>query len=209
MSSTPHPFLWPSHIRGKARLASLSKSGIGEYVSFEIFRNDDSLYNEVNWRWLRNGKISQNEFELSTQQNYERNLKEQQSFLGRFMVNDVVDIVRTGDGSRIYMSGEWFGKFKDWVDVELNLYNFRKYIFFDEKKVFVSAYTSGTRRICPGSVEHIVGGERPGDTQFWSCKGEFQITWDAKELRLFCNSEWARNGVKNNGFRQDATFLLI
>lgn len=93
--------------------------------------------------------------------------------------------------------------------MELNIYNFRKYIFFDEKEVYVSAYTSGTRRIYQGSIEHMVGGERPGDTRFWSCKGEFQVTWNARELRLFCNSERARNGVKNNGFGQDATFLFI
>lgn len=113
MSSIEHPFSWPSHIQGKARLASLSKSEVGEYVSFENFRNDESLYNEVNWRWLRNGKISQDEFELSTRQNYERNLKERQSFLGRFAVNDIVDVVRTGDDFRIYMSEKWSGKFRD------------------------------------------------------------------------------------------------
>lgn len=209
MSGTPHPFSWPFHIQGKARLVSLSKSATSEYISFEDFRNDESLHNEVNWLWLRNGRISQDEFEVSTRQNYERNSRERQSFLGRFMVNDVVDIVRTGDAWRILISAEWSGKFKDCVDVELNLYNFRKYIFLDEEEIFASAYTSGTRRIPHGSIEHIVGGERPGDSQFWSCRCEFQVAWTAKELRLSCNSERARNGVKNNGFGQDATFLLM
>ncbi len=210
MSSNPHSFSWPSHIQGKARLVSYeSKNKSGEYISFENFRNDENVYNEVNWRWLRNGKISQSEFELSTRQNYERNLKERQSFLGLFKVNDVLSIIRTGDDWRIYLSLNWSGKFKDWVDVEMNLYNFKNYIFFEEKEVFAAAYTSGTRRVIQGSIEHIVGGERPGDTPFWSCKGEFEAIWNAKELRLFGRSERARNGVRNNGFGEYAIFSFI
>jgi hypothetical protein len=209
MFNKPHSRSWPTNILGKARLVSLKKNETSEYVSFENFRDDENLSNEVNWRMLKNNQISQEKFEISTRQNYDRNLREHQSFLGRFMVNDIVDIIQSNDDGRIFISSNWSGKFKDWVDVELNLYSFKKYMFFDEKEIFASAFTSGIRTVLKGSIEHVLSAERPGDTRFWSCKGEFQVRWTKKELRFFCANEKARNGARNNGFEQDAVFALI
>lgn len=209
MISEPQEFSWPPHIKGNMRLVSYtSKDRNEEYPSFDSYRNDDRLYNEVNWRWFRNGAISKEEFEKSTRQNYERNIKERKSFLGLFMVNELITIVRTEYAWRIYISLNWSGKPKNWADVELNLYNFKKYYFFEEKEIFASAYTVGTRRITRGSLEHIVGGESPGDEEIWRCKGEFEVTWNSKELKLIGRSEKARNGVRNAGYGEEATFLL-
>lgn len=209
MSGEPNPFSWPPQIHGKARLTSyVSKSNSSPYPSFEEFLNDDKLYNEVNWRWLRNGAISQNEFDLSTRQNYERNVKERHSFLGLFQVGEAVSLIRTGEEGRVYLSLDWSGAFKDWVDVEINLYKFKNFIFFEEKETFAAAYTSGTRRVYQGSMEHVALGHRPGDTHFWHCKGEFETTWNERELRFIGRHAKARNGVKNNGFGEEAVFLL-